>query len=602
MNTLNWVDWLVVVFFMTGLLAISLYFTKRAATDIQSFFVSGRSLPWHMAGFSLIATSFAADTPLWVTSLVRQYGIYYIWQYWAPFIGATLAVVLFARLWRRMGFLTDIEFIECRFSGKLGGVLRFWEGATLALLFCPLIIGWVTKAMETISREAMGLTPEYRMWTTIVVVATALFMCTMSGLWGVIYTAFFQFIIATGGTIILAVMAVRHVGGLDKMIEQIASVPGTNQNTLRILPSIGSGLAQMSIWNAIGYFGILWWQVAASSGYQAQRLLACKNSRHASFAMLLHTIVYYGIISWPWIIVALCSLIIFPTLGEGVTNDSAYPRMIVKILPIGMRGVLVAALISAFTATISTLFNWGSSYLVNDIYKRFFVRDASTKHYVWIARLATLIMGVAGGLISFLAKDIQQLLGIAFILSSGLTVVGIMRWFWWRLNAAGNLIAIVYAWAIAPLLLFGRILDEPARRIFHLSAETNFSDDPNLLGARMLFMMVSVGIVAIVASYLTKPTDLEHLRDFLMRAKPFKFFWRPVIRKLGCDYVEHESMLRTLLSWILASVATCSLIFGIGKLLLGEPKLGMLFIVICAGTLYLTVKRIMQDFPEDANG
>ena len=600
-ESLHAIDWMIIVAYMVVTIGVGLYFTRRAGKDVDSFFVTGRSLPWYLAGVSMIATSFAADTPLWISSLVREHGVYYVWQYWAPAIGSALAIVLFARLWRRLGVLTDIEFIELRYSGKTAAALRFWSGLSMALFFCPLIIGWVAKAMEVITREAMGLSTEDRIWTTVVVVVVALTSCALSGLWGVVYTDFLQFGLATVGTVTLAALAVHEVGGLDQMVTRLQALEDWQGQALNIAPSIGPREGQMPLWNAIGYFGILWIGVALSGGYNAQRLLSCKNSRHATFAMLLHTIVYYALICWPWIIVALCSLIIFPDLGEGVSQDAAYPRMIMSVLPWGMRGILVAALLAAFMSTISTLFNWGSSYLVNDVYRRFVVRDARPGHYVGVGRLATLFMAVLGGLISFAAEDIQQLLTISYVVMAGPAIVAVLRWFWWRQTTAGDLAATITSWIIAPLLLFScgfgePIFDEPVRRIFH--TEASLSSDPGLVGARMLFMLAVVTVVSVTVSLLTRPVDDELLERFVLRARPFRFFWRPVIRRRGIDYEESESFGRTLVSWALALTSVYALLFGIGKLLFGAYGLGLACMALFGATFWMTIRRIEHDLPD----
>ena len=595
-------DWTIVALFMAGTVAVGFYFVRRAGKDIDSFFVTGRSLPWYLAGVSLIATSFAADTPLWITSLVRQYGVHYIWQYWAPAIGASLAIVLFARLWRWLRVLTDIEFIELRYSGKAAAALRFWMGFSLAMFFCPLIIGWVAKAMEVITREAMGLPPEYRIWTTIVVVLVALASCALSGLWGVVYTDFVQFLLATAGTITLAVLAVREVGGLDAMVAQLQAMETWGGRGLSIAPNIGSREGQMSIWNGIGYLGILWIGVALSGGYQAQRLLACRNARHATYAMLLHSTVYYALVCWPWIIVALCSLILLPDLGTDVGHDAAYPRMIMQILPIGMKGILVAALLAAFMSTISTLFNWGSSYLVNDVYRRFLVPRARPPHYVLMGRLATLFMAVVGGLISFAAEDIQQLLTIAYVVSTGPAVVGALRWLWWRQTAIGDLAATVTAWVLAPLMLFPLGFGEPlfdgvVRRLF--DTHRSFSSDPDLLGARMLFMLIVVTSISVTVSFLTRRTAAGHLEQFVRRARPFRVLWRPVIDRLDLPYREAETVGRTLVSWPLAFASVYGVLFGVGKVLLGSPGVGLTAMVVSGIAFWLTVRRIREDLADE---
>lgn len=596
-QSLELVDWLIIVVYMGGTAWLGLHFARRAGKDMDSFFVSGRSLPWYLAGVSMIATSFASDTPLWVSSLVRQHGVYYVWQYWAPAIGSALAIVLFARLWRRMGVLTDNEFLELRYSGPMAAALRFWSGFSAAVLFCPLIISWVVKAMEVISREAMGLPPEYRVYTTVAVITVALVSCALSGLWGVVYTDLLQFILSLVGTTTLAAIAVHEVGGLDAMRSRLEALSAWPGSSLNIAPRIGSGPELMSVWNAIGYFGILWVSVALSGGYQAQRILACRTSRDASFAVLLHTAVYYAVISWPWIIVGLCSLLLLPDLG-GASPDVAYPRMMVRLLPVGMRGLLVAAMLAAFMSTISTLFNWGSSYLLNDLYRRFFVRHASERHYVSMGRLATVFIAAAGGVISFYAENIQQLLTVAYVVMTGPAIVGVLRWFWPRLTAAGDLAAMLACWAVAPLLLFPcgfgePIFDAPARRLFGFDGA--LSNDPNLLGARMLFVVVVVTVVAGAVSLCTRPADEDRLRAFLLKARPFQLFWGATARRLGVDYPEGERPVRTLVSWLWAAAVVYGLLFGAGKLLLGDRRLGIGCLVLFAVALAITIRRVSQD-------
>jgi Na+/proline symporter len=596
-SNLELLDWLVVIIIITGIASVGLYFSKRGSKNLEAYFISGRSLPWYIAGSSMIATSFAADTPLWVTNLVRQFGVHYVWQFWAPFIGAVLAAVYFARLWRRMGFVTDVQFLETRYKGKVAGALRGWSGGIGALLMCPLIVSWVVKAMETISREAMGLPEEYRIYTTIAVILVALVLCTFSGLFGVVYTDFIQFILATIGTVTLAVLAVRAVGGLDSMVLQLSELEDWGGRELRVLPSIGSGFGQMSVWNAIGLFGILWIGVGTSGGHQAQRLLASRNTLHASQAQILHAVVYYALMAWPWIIVALCSLLIFPVM-DTADQAAAYPRMLVHLLPLGMRGLLIAALIAAFVSTISTLFNWGSSYLVNDIYSRFINPNATQRSYVLIARLATIFIAVAGATISFYATDIQQLLTISYVVGSGTAVLTVLRWLWWRLTVEGDFAGIISGWIIAPLLLFGRVFDEPARWFLNLEDDVRFSSDPTLLGARMLFMVVLLTTIIVVVSLCTKPTDDETLKNFVIKARPFRWCWLPIIRKLDTPYIEYENFPRTLISWLIGIVSVGSLLFGIGELLLGSNAKGMLGLAIALTGIIWSVRRMRFDYRE----
>jgi SSS family solute:Na+ symporter len=470
---MHWIDWTVVAIFLFSMILVGVYFSKRAGKNVDSFFVSGRSLKWYVAGASMIATSFAADTPLWVGGAVRKFGVHAAWTYWAPLIGSALGVVLFARMWRRSRVVTDNEILELRYDGNSAKSLRGITAGMMTLLYCPLIIGWVSKAMVTISKEVLGISamssvafyglefsPE--MIATLIVMTCALILCAFSGLYGVVYTDFVQFIVATGGAFLLAWLAVKEVGGLSSMYEQLSTLESWKGKDFNFLPKVHTEIGSdtqngsMSIWNIIGFFGLLWWGVALSGGYQAQRILASKNARHASQAMLLHTIVYYAVISFPWIIVALASLIVFPNLTGG-EHEAAYPKMILYILPDGLRGIMVAAMIAAFISTMSTLFNWGSSYIVNDLYRRFLCKKAGDKHYVSVARLVTLLIAIVGGVISYHADNIQQLLSIFWTAGSGLAAIGVIRWLWWRVNAKGELVGFITTHIVVIVMLFGHL-------------------------------------------------------------------------------------------------------------------------------------------------
>jgi SSS family solute:Na+ symporter len=594
MHYLTTIDYIIIVASLVLQVAVGLKLTKKGSADMEAFFLSGRSLTWYISGVSMIATAFAADTPLWVTNLVRVHGIHYIWQFWAPLIGSALAVVYFGRKWRRMAFVTDVEFMEARYGGRIAKVLRAWSGASGALILCPLIAAWVIKAMETILRETMGLPAEYQVPVTLAVVAMALLMCGLSGLLGVVYTDFIQFLLATFGTVLLAWMAVREVGGLDVLVAKLGQAkewPGTD---LRIAPDIGNLAGQMSIWNAIGYFGFLWVGVALSGGYQAQRLLASKDAAQASYAQLLYTIVYYALMAWPWIIVALCSIVLMPDL-DVADQSAAYPRMIVAILPIGLRGLLVVALLCAFISTISTLFNWGSSYLVNDVYRRFINPKATERNYVQIGRAATFLMAGGGMAISLMAGDIQTLLTVFFVVSSASIVPGVLRWLWWRLNGRAELVAIVAGWAVTLMLLVFKTFDAPMAVLLDLPEGVAFSSNENLVGARMFLVVALVGAVSVGASYLSAPEDMEHLKKFLLRARPFAFGWRPVIAALGEPYKCDETPARTVVSWAIATFAVVALLFGTGQLLLGPRWLGVCLVLAGLGAVWLTVARIRQD-------
>ncbi len=596
-NTLVFADYISIFAMLVATVGIAIYFTKSGGKDMESFFVSGRSLPWYAAGASLTATSFAADTPLWVTALVREHGIHFVWQFCAPFTGAVLTAVYFGRRWRRMAFLTDVELVEARFGGGFAKLLRGWSGAFGALIICPIMCGWVIKAMETISREALGLPPEMSLYVTIGVVVVAIIVSTFGGLSGVVYSDFFQLIFATIGTLLLAVMSVWAVGGLDAMVDKLHGISAWSGNNLQLLPSIGSGAGQLPFWDALTFI-LLGFSIAIGGGYNAQRLLACKDSCHASKAQLLHTICYYALMPWPWIVVALCSMILMPNLPVA-DQGSAYPRMLMTILPIGLRGFLIAALLAAFVSTITTLFNWGSSYLMNDVFRRFIKADASEHRYVVIGRFATLLIAVAGATISIVADSIIQLLTIAYVLGSGSIIIALAQWFWWRMNRYGALAGLIVGWVVVIGMLVFKIFDAPMASLLNLEDGVKFSTAERLTGARMLFAITSVTSVTFLVTLLTPPEPMENLKNFLLKARPFAFGWKPVIQELNEPYEPVETFGRTLFSWCIGMVMVLSLICGIGEMILGSAVVGLGGLVIFALTLWWTLRRFQEDYEQE---
>lgn len=592
-QSLVWIDYAAIVIVILFTIGVAVYFTKAGGKDMESFFVSGRSLPWYVAGASLTATSFAADTPLWVTSLVREYGIHFVWQFWAPFIGAILTVVYFGRRWRRLALLTDVEFIEARYGGGVAKILRGWGGAFGALIICPLICGWVIKAMETISREALGLSEDQRVYVTIGVVLVAIIVSTFGGLSGVVYSDFFQLILATLGTLLLAVLSVAAVGGLDVMVEKLRAIPDWSGNNLAMLPEIGEGPGQLPVWDAISFF-LIGMGIAVGGGYNAQRLLACKDSGNASGAQLLHSIFYYALMPWPWIVVALCSMVLIPHLPDA-EQGTAYPRMLMTILPVGLRGLLIAALLAAFISTITTLFNWGSSYLMNDIFRRFIKEDCAEHTYVVIGRFATVLIAAAGATISLMADSILELLALNYVLGAGGYLLAFAPWLWWRMNRYGALAAFVASWVVAIGMLVFKVFDAPLGYLLGLEEGVVFSTEIRLTGARMLLAILIVTATAVTVSLLTPPEPMENLKKFLLRARPFSFGWKPVIRALGEPYDAVEDFGRTMLSWLIGMVMVLALLYGVGQLIIGSAALGIACLVLSALTLWWTLARLKED-------
>ena len=603
-------------------IGIGVFFSRKGGKNMDSFFVSGRSLKWYIAGASMIATGFAADTPLWVSSLVRKYGIHAIWQYWTPLIGCALSVVLFSRMWRRTGVVTDNEVLELRYTGKSAQTLRGISASLGALVVCPMIIGWVSKAMITIAQEALGISGQTfdifgmaipaEVAVTIVVMTCAVIVSTCGGLMGAVYSDFIQFLIATAGAFMLAFLAVKEVGGLSSMVEQLSSNSEWLGNSLNMAPQISTQMQEggvpggmMSIWNAIGFFLILWWGNALCGGYQAQRVLACKDTRHASNALLLYTIAYFAILSWPWITVALSSLIVFPDMGEA-GHDAAYPRMLLKVLPLGLRGIMIGTLIAAFTSTIQTLFNWGSSYVVNDLYRRFMVKDGTDKHYVRVSRVLTVFVACLGGLIAFFAPDIQTLLTMFYVVGGGGMLVGALRWLWWRTNATGEIASFAVNWIVGPLMLFGHklfgvetpLFDRPMAWLLRLPEGVSFTNDYDLLGARMLLMVIVGLVTCVVVSLCTPAVDKEQLKLFVKRTRIHRPGWMPIIREIE-GYKPAQTVPQILFDWVLVMATVFSLLVAISNIVRNRLPLAGALLVLFGALLWWVLYRTRKELHDE---
>jgi Na+/proline symporter len=611
-------DWIIVACFLGLNIGIGIFFSRKGGKNVDSFFVSGRSLKWYIAGASMVATNFAADTPLWVGSLIRQYGIHAAWQYWTPLIGCAMAVVLFGRMWRRTGVVTDNEVLELRYSGRSAKALRGISAALGAILICPMIIGWVCKAMITIAQEALGISGQTfaifgmdisaEVLVTIAVMTCAIIVSTTGGIMGAVYSDFIQFLLATAGAFMLAFLAVKEVGGLKSMVDQLSSNGDWLGNSMNVAPQIsayGGEPGTMSIWNVIGFFVLLWWGNALCGGYQAQRVLACKDTKNASNALLMYTLIYFAVLCWPWITVSLTSIIVFPDMGEA-GHDAAYPRMLLTILPIGLRGIMIGTLIAAFTSTVQTMFNWGSSYIVNDLYRRFAVKDASDRHYVRVSRVVTVLVATMGGIIAFAADNIQHLLELFYVAGTGGMLVGVIRWFWWRTNATGEIASFAVNWVVAPLMLFWHklpwvdtpVFDPFMSWLLRLPEDVSFTQDYNLLGARMLFMALVGVTTCIIVSLFTKPEDKDRLTEFVKRTRIHRPGWMPIVRRIE-GYKPAQTVPQILFDWILVMATVCALLFSLSYLVRFRlPQFGILLAVF-VGLLLYVLHRTKNELGEE---
>lgn len=467
-----------------------------------------------------------------------------------------------------------------------------------ALVMCPLTIAWVTKAMDFIAREALGLPPHWKTVTICVVLFLALLTCAFSGLDGVIYSDFLLFIISLMGSVALAWFVVAEVGGMHKMAELLQANAATSR-MLEVAPSIGNNPGEMSAWNAFGYFAIIWMLGAAGGGYTAQRLMACRDSRHAGLAMVLFAIVYYAILSWPWILTALGSLVLLPVLPEGVSHESAYLRVARMVLPVGFQGVLFASLTAAFISTINSLLNWGSSYIVNDLYRRFFVRKADVRHYVAIGRVATVGLAVIGGFFSLQADSIQQLLQISYVVGGAGAVISILRWLWPRFTASGELAGMCVGWGLGILVALGWA-DSIFGPIFGVPEGVSLSSDYQWMGARIFGSSLLATTVAVIVSLIGPKTDPAHLVEFASRVRMPDFFWGGVLRRAGLPSRGLETIHRIVLSWGLLATAIFLVIVGISKLLTSSLWVVGLYIGTSLILFWVVSRRLAADARREA--
>jgi len=555
--TLTAIDWTVIVLYFVLSVAIALVYSRRAGASADEYFLSGRAVPWWLAGTSMVATTFAADTPLAVTGLTVKYGIAGNWLWWCMVMSGMLTVVFYARLWRRAGVMTDAEFAEIRYSGRPAAFLRGFRACYLALAINSIIIGWVTAAMAKI----VGMTLGVGKWqaTLGLFVLTALYS-TLSGLWGVLVTDFFQFVLAMLGCIALAVFALGAVGGMAGLLDALHT-RFPDDAPLRVIPALDS--AWMPALTFFVYLAVNWWASwypgaePGGGGYVAQRILSTKNERHALLAALWFNIAHYALRPWPWIVVALVSMVLYPGLAD---PESGYVKVMVDLLPPFWRGFLIAAFFAAYMSTISTQLNWGASYLVNDVYRRFWARRRSERHYAAAGRLATLVMMVISGVVTLNIGTVEGAWKFLLAIGAGTGLVYLLRWYWWRVNAWSEVSAMAAA------LVFSLV----AQLGFGLSA-----DDPRGFAYLLLVTTAATTIVWLMVTYLTPAEPLESLRAFHRRVRAGGPGWRAV----APDAAGGIAIGAGLIQWLLGCAVVYLALFGIGGLVLGRHGSGALAVV-----------------------
>ena len=559
------IDWLVIGAYFALNVGIGLYYKSRASKSVSEFFLSGRNVPWWLAGTSMVATTFAADTPLVVTGFVARNGIAGNWIWWSFLMSGMLTVFFYARLWRRAGVTTDIEFAEIRYAGKPAAFLRGFRAVYLGIFVNCIILGWVNLAMVKILGLIFGITKLEAIAIVLGLIALTSAISTLSGLWGVLVTDMVQFVIKMGMVIALAVFAVNAVGGITAMKAQL--VASGRGEALNLVPDLHS--AWMPMITFFVYISLNWWATwypgaePGGGGYVAQRMFSAKDERHSLLATLWFNIAHYAIRPWPWILAALASLILYPGLAD---PETGYIRVMIDHLPASLRGLMIAAFAAAYMSTIATQLNWGASYLINDFWRRFVRRDAGEQYYVTASKVATLLLTLISAVVTFYMGSIGGAWKVLIVTGAGTGGVLLLRWYWWRINAWSEVSAMACAFVVSVLLqlAFGYDSDKPLDFAW--------------------MMIITVGITTAVwlaVTYLTAPESNETLVAFYRRTRPSRAGWARVAA-LAPDVKPSTGGLANLLDWLAGCTLVYGALFGVGKLLLQDTLPGLLLLALAA--------------------
>jgi SSS family transporter len=553
---------------------LGLAFRRRASSSVEQYFLSGRSLPWWILGTSMVATTFAADTPVAVSGFIRLDGIWFNWFGWHYVLSQMLAVLLFSRFWRRAGVLTDNELIELRYSGAPAAALRGFKAAYFALLYNFIVMGWVLKGMATVAETVLGLDPQA---AVIGGALLALFYALLAGFWGVVVTDLLQFVLALVGSTCLAWAALQRVGGMAALLEKISDSPLFSDTTLALVPTDGFTL-ESDFFKFIVFVSLMWWAShnADGGGYLIQRMAAARDERHARGATLWFVVANNAVRYWPWIVVALCSLVLFPTLPEGKSEESAYPLVMVSVLGPGLLGLMLVSFFAAFMSTIDTHLNWGASYLINDIYRRFLRPGAGERETVVAAKVCVVLMMSCAVLVAFKLTSIGRAWLFVWAMGAGIGPVLILRWFWWRINAWSEISALASSVGVA--CAFEVVAAVQSGADYQL-----FTTAPQIAGIplqthhKALILVPLTTLVWVLVTFLTPPVNRDRLAAFYARVRPGGF-WGSVTRSPegGADGLSWHRIG----VWLVGSAGVYGLLFGLGKLILGDTRIAIFLLAI----------------------
>jgi len=597
------IDWAIVAAYFLLSVGIGLYFTKRGGESLDEYFLSGRQVTWWLAGASMVATTFAADTPLVVTGLVSQHGVAGNWLWWNMLMSGMLTVFFFARLWRRAHVMTDVEFAEIRYSGRPAAVLRGFRALYLAIPINLIILGWVTKAMIKILTISLGLRDVSLLGFNVpgeVIAVGICFIITVAysagaGMWAVLWTDLVQFVIKMSAVIVLAVYAVRAVGGMGKLKDGLTTHFGNADAALSVLPvkitpTGVEAYAWMPLLALAVFLSVQWWAAwypgaePGGGGYVAQRIFSAKTERDGVLATLFFNVAHYAIRPWPWIITGLCTILLYPA-GIGPTHDheAAYVQAFVDLLPTPWRGFMMAGFAAAYMSTVGTQLNWGASYLVNDFYKRFLNRTATEKHYVAISRWATIFLFLASAVVTHYLGTIEGAWKFLLALGSGTGLVLILRWYWWRINAWSEISAMIASFVVSVTAI--NVL-KPRFAVGDLRADA-------------WVMLVTVAVSTVVwlgVTFATKPEPDRVLEAFYRRVRPGGPGWAVVSERAGFGRESIPGGALAWTNWIAGIVAVYSTLFGIGKIVLGSLLQGLVMLAI-AVVAFSWIARSFREEP-----
>ena len=587
-------DWIIIVVSIVVSFLPALFFIKRAGSSTAEFFTSGRAAPWWLVGVSMVATTFSTDTPNLVTNMVRTNGVADNWLWWAFLLTGMMTVFFFARMWRRSNVMTDLEFYELRYSGRAASFVRGFRAVYLGLFFNCVIMATVNLAAVKIAGIVLG----WPAWKTLSIAAgITVFFASVSGLWGVLVTDFVQFGIMMTGTFAVAYFALKQpqIGGLAGLVKQI------NPKTLNLLPDFGNWSVALAVF--IIPVTIQWWSVwypgaePGGGSYMAQRMLASRTEKDALAGTFLFNVMHYALRPWPWIIVALASTIIYPDLAsiqhafpaldpKLLGDDIAYPAML-RFLPAGFLGLMVAGMLAAYCSTIETHLNWGTSYLVHDFYRRFISRERSEKHYVLVGRLVTAGLMVCAAFLTFALSTAKEAFDLILSVGAGTGLIYLLRWFWWRVNAWSEVSAMVSSFVVAVGFFVAGKMGHPV--------DANVS---------LVVTVAATTVVWIAVTYITEPNDHQTLLNFYRLVRPAGPGWKDIRAEAGVG-ASPDSLPQAMLGWTLGCLFVYSALFGTGSILYGRTPQAIMWIVafVVSGIgLWIVVPRLWTGAGSEAAG